>query len=89
MEHEVIDQDEALEVIAEYLERLGVEGLRQPNDPTLVNKSAVIRYLISEKLNEAMDNPPASAGTKKRVGQGTKKKRKPVSFGASNSKSRS
>lgn len=88
MKHEVDNQDEALEVIAEYLERLGVNGLRQPNDPDAFNKSAIIRYLIAEKLQEAVDNPPAATGAMKRVGQGTKKKRKPFSFDVSNTKSR-
>lgn len=89
MKYEIDNQDEALEVIAEYLERLGVDGLRQINDPNVFNKSAVMRYLIAEKLDEAMDNPPATTGTKKRVGQDTKKKRKPVSFDTSVTKTRS
>ena len=88
MKYEIDNQDEALEVIAEYLERLGVEGLRQINDPNVFNKSAVMRYLIAEKLDEAMDNPPAASGGMKRVGQG-QKKRKPVSFDVSTSKTRS
>lgn len=83
MQHEIDNQDEALEVIAEYLERLGVDNLRQPNDPEVFNKSAVIRYLIAEKLAEALDNPPTPAGEMKRAGQGQKKKRKPVSFDVS------
>jgi hypothetical protein len=86
MAHEIDNQDEAIEVIAEYLERLGVDGLRQPHDPNTINKSAVLRYLIAEKLDEAMHNPPTS-GEMKRAGQG-KKKRKPVSFDISTTKSR-
>ena len=58
MEHEIDNQDEAIEVIADYLERMGVTGLRQPHDPETFNKSAVIRYLIAEKLEEVLDNPP-------------------------------
>ena len=87
MEHEIDNQDEAIEVIAEYLERIGVEGLRLPHDPNAINKSAVIRYLIAEKLDEAVANP-AMTGAMKRAGQGTKKKRKPVSFDTPATKSR-
>lgn len=74
MEHEVEDQDEAIEVIADYLERLGVPGLRQPYEPETINKSAVIRYLITEKLQEAIDNPPSPTGQAHRAGQVSKKK---------------
>ena len=74
MEHFVDNQDEALEVIAEYLEWLGVEGLRQPYHPEQVNKSAVVRYLINEKLQEVLANPPEATGERHRVGQGTKRK---------------
>ena len=87
MEHEIMDQDEAIEVIADYLERLGVPGLRQPHDPHTINKSAVLRYLIAEKLEEAISNPAAATGEMKRAGQG-KKKRKPVSFDTSATKTR-
>ena len=87
MEHEIMDQDEAIEVIAEYLERLGVTGLRQPHDPHTINKSAVLRYLIAEKLDEALSNPPAATSEMKRAGQG-KKKRKAVSFDTTATKSR-
>jgi hypothetical protein len=73
MEHFVANQDEALEVIATYLERLGVEGMRQPYAPDQINRSAVIRYLINEKLVEVLANPPASEGERHRVGQATKK----------------
>jgi hypothetical protein len=73
MEHAIDNPDEALEVIAVYLERIGVEGLRQPHDPEQVNKSAVIRYLINEKLEEILAQPPAAEGTRRRVGQ-TKRK---------------
>ena len=79
MEHEIDDQDEAIEVIAEYLERLGVTGLRQPHDTETINKSAVIRYLIAEKLDEAIANPPTT-GQMHRVGQVGKKKRKAPVF---------
>ena len=78
MEHEIDDQDEAIEVIANYLERLGVEGLRQPYDPDSINKSAVIRYLIAEKLDEAIANPPTT-GTMHRIGQVAKKRKTPMS----------
>jgi hypothetical protein len=88
MQHEIDNQEEALEVIAIYLERLGVEGLRQPHDPEAINKSAVIRYLINEKLQEVLAAPPASTGTKQRVGQGTSKKRKAPSIPVSPTKSR-
>ena len=74
MEHFVDNQDEALEVIATYLERLGVEGLRQPYAPDQINRSAVIRYLINEKLQEVLATPPVS-GERHRVGQGSPKKR--------------
>jgi hypothetical protein len=77
MEHEVEDQSEAIEVIAAYLERLGVTGLRQPYNPESINKSAVIRYLIAEKLDEAIANPPAPTGQVRRVGQAEKKKSTP------------
>ena len=87
MEHEIDNQDEALEVIAEYLERLGVDGLRQITNPNTFNKSAVMRYLIAEKLDEAMDNPPTTTGAMKRVGQG-QKKHKLVLFDDSTTKSR-
>ena len=88
MEHEIDNQDEALEVIAEYLERLGVDGLRQQHAPDQINKSAVLRFLIAEKLQEAMDNPAPLQGQMKRVGQSTKKKRKPISFDTPSTKSR-
>jgi hypothetical protein len=88
MAHEIDNQDEAIEVIAEYLERLGVEGLRQSHDPNTINKSAVLRYLIAEKLDEAIANPPATTGEKHRVGQGKRKKRKAVSLDVPASKSR-
>ena len=78
MEHFVDNQDEALEVIAEYLERLGVEGLRQPYHPDQINRSAVIRYLINEKLQEMLANPPESTGERHRAGQGTKQHKTPA-----------
>lgn len=80
MEHEIDNQDEAIEVIAAYLERLGVTGLRQPLNPDQINKSAVIRYLIAEKLQEVMDNPPLPDGEMHRLGQGTHKKQKTPSL---------
>jgi hypothetical protein len=78
MEHAIDNPDEALEVIAEYLERLGVEGLRQPHDPDQVNRSAVIRYLINEKLAEVLAQPPIPDGTRRRAGQ-AKRKTPPMS----------
>jgi hypothetical protein len=78
MEHEVHNPDEALEVIAAYLERIGVEGLRQPYDPEQINRSAVIRYLINEKLAEVLSQPPAAEGTRRRVGP-AKRKAPPIS----------
>ena len=78
MEHFVDNQDEAIEVIAEYLERLGVEGLRQSYHPGQINKSAVIRYLINKKLEEVLANPPEPSGERHRVGQGTRKRNAPV-----------
>lgn len=76
MEHYVDNQDEALEVIAAYLERLGVDGLRQQYTPDQINRSAVIRYLINEKLQEAIANPVTATGEKHRAGQGSPKKQK-------------
>lgn len=73
-----IDETEACEVIAAYLERLGVEGLRQPHDPARVNKAAVIRYLLAEKLQEALDNPPPS-GDVRRTGP-ERKQSKPAAI---------
>ena len=87
MEHEIDNQDEAIEVIAEYLERRGVDGLRQQHDPENINKSAVIRYLIAEKLEEAIANPP-SPGHVQRVGQAAKKKRKAPVFDQPSAKKR-
>ena len=87
MAHEIDNQTEALEVIAEYLERLGVPGLRQPHHSDKINKSAVLRYLIAEKLDEAIAHPPATTGEMKRAGQGKRKKRKPVSFDTAETKS--
>ena len=80
MEHEIDNQDEAIEVIADYLERMGVTGLRQPHDPETFNKSAVIRYLIAEKLEEVLGNPPLPDGEMHRVGQGRRKKQKSPSI---------
>ena len=79
MEHFVDNQDEAIEVIAEYLERLGVEGLRQPYHPEQFNKSAVIRYLINEKLEEVLAHPSEPTGERHRAGQGTKRKAATIS----------
>ena len=79
MEHYVDKQDEAIEVIAEYLERLGVEGLRQRYHPDQINRSAVIRYLINEKLQEVLANPPEPSGERHRAGQGTKRKASTIS----------
>ncbi len=78
MEHEVENQDEALEVIVAYLERLGIQGLRQPYETDQINKSAVIRYLINEKLQEILANPPAPEGERHRAGQARKKSKIPT-----------
>lgn len=88
MQHEIDNPDEALEVIAAYLERIGVEGLRQPYDPEQINKSAVVRYLINEKLEAILSQPPAPTGTKQRVGPGRSPKRKPPAVPVSPTKSR-
>jgi hypothetical protein len=69
--------DDDLEIIIEYLERLGVEGLRQVHRPNQINKRAVIRYLIAEKLQDALDNPPEPEGQRHRVGQPTKQRKAP------------
>ena len=87
MEHEIEDLSEAIEIIAAYLERLGVEGLRQPYDPQAINKSAVIRYLIAEKLGEAIAHPPSPTGQARRAGQASKKKSTP-NFDQSSTKKR-
>lgn len=88
MEHFVDNQHEALEMIAAYLERLGVEGLRQLYMPAQINRSAVIRYLINEKLQEALANPVAATGEKHRLGQGTSKKQKPATPSSTSTKKR-
>ncbi|MBZ0291641.1 MAG: hypothetical protein K8L99_03650 [Anaerolineae bacterium] len=64
--------DEMYEVIAEYLERLGVKGLRQAHDPKRINKSAITRYLVTEKYEEALAHAPAPKGTIKRTGPSQK-----------------
>jgi hypothetical protein len=79
---------ETYEIIAEYLERCGVEGLRQPHAPEKINKSAVIRHLIAEKLEEAMAHPPLPEGQMRRVGPGKKKKKSTPSFATETSKKR-
>ena len=71
-----IDEQEAYAIIVEYLERLGVASLRQPYQLEKVNKSALVRYLIAEKLQEALDNPPAPTVGKKRFGRAKRKRRK-------------
>jgi len=88
MQHEIDNPDEALEVIAAYLERIGVEGLRQPHDPEQINRSAVVRYLINEKLEAILSQPPAPTGAKQRVGQGRSPKRKPPAVPVSATKPR-
>lgn len=80
--------NEDLEIIAEYLERLGVEGLRQPYRPDRINKRAVIRYLIAEKLQEALVNPPEPEGQRHRAGQVTQK-RKPSTITDTQTRKRS
>lgn len=69
---------EDFEIIAAYLERLGVEGLRQQYRPNQINKRAVIRYLIAEKLQEALANPPEPEGQRHRAGQVNKKRKTPT-----------
>lgn len=76
MQHKLCT-DEDLEIIAAYLERLGVEGLRQQYAPDKINKRAVIRYLIAEKLQEALDNLPEPEGQRHRAGQATKQRKPP------------
>lgn len=73
-----MDENEAYEVVAAYLERLGVEGLRQPHAPDRVNKAAVVRFLLAEKLQEALANPPVT-GEIKRTGP-ERKKAKPAAI---------
>ena len=51
-------ETDVYQIAAAYLERLGVPGLRQPHDPDRVNKAAVVRCLLAEKLQEALNNPP-------------------------------
>jgi hypothetical protein len=63
------EEVEAILIIAAYLERLGVTGLRQPVQPERVNRRAVIRYLIAEKLREAQANPSTPSGQKLRTGR--------------------
>lgn len=69
------EEAEAIQTIAEYLERLGVTGLRQPFHPDRINRSAVVRYLIAEKLDEALANAPTPDGQKQRTGRITKSKK--------------
>ena len=88
MEYEIEDRDEAIGIIAAYLERLGIEGLRQPYNPETINKSAVIRYLIAEKLDEAIANPPTPTGQMHRAGQVSKKKRQAAISDQSRTKKR-
>ena len=71
------DETEIYTIVAAYLERLGVDGLRQPHDPARVNKAAVVRYLLAEKLQEALDNPP-SAGAVRRTGPERRKPKAPA-----------
>lgn len=66
------EEAEAIQIIAAYLERLSVTGLRLQFQPERVNRSAVIRYLIAEKLREAQANPPTSTGAKPRIGRITR-----------------
>ena len=72
-----LDETEIYTLVAAYLERLGVEGLRQPHDPARVNKAAVVRYLLAEKLQEALDNPPPT-GAVQRTGPERKKPKAPA-----------
>ncbi len=70
------EEAEAIQTIAEYLERLGVTGLRQPFHAERINRSAVVRYLIAEKLDEALANAPAPNGQKQRTGRFTRNKKR-------------
>jgi len=72
MDH--IADNDTFAAIAAYLERLGVEGLRQPHDPDAINKSAILRYLVAEKYQEALDNSPSAPGQVKRHGQTPQRK---------------
>jgi hypothetical protein len=47
-----------------------------------------VRYLINEKLQEALANPVAAAGEKHRVGQSTTKKQKPAILSTPSTKKR-
>lgn len=69
-----IASTEDFEIIAEYLERLGVTDLRQRHDATQVNKSAVLRYLVADKLQEALAHPRQPSGSVKRTGRATPEK---------------
>jgi hypothetical protein len=69
-------ETEAIQTIAEYLERLGVTGLRQPFHSERVSKRAVIRYLIAEKLDAALANAPAPGGQKQRTGRFSRNKKR-------------
>lgn len=71
------EQNEELQIIVTYLERLGVEGLRLSHRPSQINKRAVMRYLIAEKLQEALANPPEPEGQRRRVGQTTLQRKAP------------
>jgi hypothetical protein len=70
------EEAEAIQTIADYLERLGVTGLRQPFHLGRINKRAVIRYLIAEKLDEALANAPTPDGQKQRTGRITRNQKR-------------
>lgn len=68
MMYPVENEAEVYETVVAYLERRGVTGLRQPHDPQQVNKRAVLRWLLLEKHQEALDNPPPPPDRIRRAG---------------------
>jgi hypothetical protein len=70
-----VTDEETMTLIGEYLERCGVVDLRHPHNANAFNKTAILRYLVAEKLQEALDNPPTPAGHISRHGAGGKRSR--------------
>ena len=71
--------DETFALIGEYLERCGVQDLRHPYNADAFNKTAIVRYLVAEKVQEALDNPPAPAGHISRHGAGGQRAKSSIS----------